>query len=113
MSQKIAILILIVLVAVLTSCTNTAFDSKKWKNWNGKESFVRWDMTDDLINNYNLQGKTHKEIENLLGKPSNGIASSPDDYYYDLGPCRRGIDYGSFYIEFKNDKVIQVEKHCH
>ncbi len=96
----------------MTSCSGKSFDSNKWKNWDGKESFIRWDMADDLINNQELRGKTQREIETLLGKPNNGQNSSADLFYYDLGPCRSGIDYGSLYIKFKDEKVVQVEKHC-
>ena len=103
---------MLLIFAILTSCTNTSFDSEKWKNWDGKESFVRWDMANDLIDRHSLKGKTHEEIEELLGKPGNGINSDSNHYYYDLGPCRRGIDFGSLYLDFKDDKVVQVEKHC-
>ena len=110
--QKLNILLIFGTVAVMTSCNNTSFDSVKWKNWDGKESFVRWDMTDDLINKYDLKAKTQNEIKILLGEPDNGINSDKNNYYYDLGPCRNGIDYGSLTIHFKNKKVTKIEKHC-
>ncbi len=99
---------------VLSSCTDIRFDNQKWKNWDIKESdsHLRWDMVDDLIDNYNLEGKTRKEIIELLGRPDNGVASSAEHFYYDLGPCRRGIDFGSLNMEFKSGKVVKIEKHC-
>lgn len=104
--------ILVILTIILTSCHGSTFNSEKWKNWDGKESYVRWDMADDLRDNYSLIGQTHEQIEKLLGKPDNSQHSSPDEYYYDLGPCRRGIDFGSFTLNFKNGKVYKVRIAC-
>ena len=73
---------------------------------------MRWDMTDDLVNNYKLKGKSEQEVKRLLGEPGNSVDDSPDRLYYDLGPCRRGIDYGSMYVELKIGKVVHVEVHC-
>ena len=70
-------------------------------------------MANDLINNYDLMDKSHDEILELLGKPGNDISNSEDEYYYDLGPCRRGIDFGSLHIEFKDGKVSLIKKYCH
>lgn len=107
-------IVFIIILFLLNSCTDISFDSEEWKNWKENESnmHMRWDMTDDLIQNYNLVGKTHQEIKELLGKPSSGVSNSKDDYLYDLGPCRSGIDYGTLYLEFKNDKVDLVKKSC-
>lgn len=101
------------IVLILSSCTDINFDSKEWKKWDIKtDTNLRWDMVDDLINNYNLKGKTEHEIKELLGEPESNVQNPSDDYYYDLGPCRRGIDFGSLNIEFKNGKVIKIEKTC-
>lgn len=111
---KINVFLIIPIFTVITSCNDLSFNSEKWKNWKETESNIhmRWDMVDDLIDNYHLIGKTHHEIEELLGKPENRVSSSKDNYYYNLGPCRSGIDYGSLYIEFKNSKVDNVGKNC-
>ncbi len=105
-------IIIIVYLVLFASCNNTSFDSAKWKRWDGKKSYVRWDMAYDLIKHHNLKGKNHKEIEDLLGKPDIDVFSSTDKYEYDLGPCRKNFDFGILTIEFKNDTVIKVEKHC-
>jgi hypothetical protein len=70
-------------------------------------------MSDDLIENYNLVGKPRNEILFLLGQPDNNLEGTEDEIFYDLGPCRRGIDFGALYIYFKTDTVIMVEKNCH
>lgn len=107
-------LILSILVPLITNCTNINFNSDHWKNWDETKINMpaRWDMIDDLINNYGLSGKSQSEILMLLGEPDNGISSSEDRYYYDLGPCRSGISYGSLFINFKNAKVVKVDTHC-
>lgn len=107
-------IVFIIILFILNSCTDISFDSEEWKNWKENESnmHIRWDMTDDLIQNYNLVGKTHQEIEKLLGKPSSGVSNSENNYFYDLGPCRRGINYGSLHLVFKNGQVDHVNKSC-
>ena len=108
------ILTIFLILLSLSSCTDNSFNSKKWKSWDIRESEtnLRWDMANDLIENYNLKGKTQSEIIDLLGKPESNVQNPSDDYYYDLGPCRRGIDFGSLNIVFKNGRVIKIEKNC-
>lgn len=102
------------ILLILVSCTEKNFDSKKWKTWDVTNSdyISRWDMVDDLIENYNLKGKTKIQIEEILGKPLQEEPNSSEIYSYDLGPCGRGIDFGSLHIFFRNGKVRKVEKSC-
>lgn len=113
--MKITQILLICLI--FTSCHNISFDSKKWTNWEEKESSMRLrlDMVDDLISNYNLIGKSSVDIEFLLGKPDNDCQAEDCNMNYNLGPCRGllGVDYGVLTVELKNRKVIKVNKHCH
>ena len=96
------------------SCTDTNFNSPKWKNWKETEStmHMRWDMVDDLINNFDLIGKSKIEIKQLLGDTQEKSLSDDCTVYYYLGPCRNGINYGNLIINFKNGKVISIEKNC-
>ncbi|PHR47039.1 MAG: hypothetical protein COA32_08945 [Fluviicola sp.] len=66
--KKITNIILVPFLFILMSCTNRSFDSEKWKEWSykGSDSFLRWDMADDLVDNYDLMGKTKKQIIELL-----------------------------------------------
>jgi hypothetical protein len=104
------------LAMVLSSCHHIDFNSDKWKNWkenSEEEVSVRWDMTEDLINNYDLQGKDTLEIFKLMGKErldyfSNNIFIAR----YPLGYCRKGISYGTLELTFKNGKVVNIIKHC-
>lgn len=101
---------------ILSSCHDISFDSDKWKNWEESEKNMRMrlDMTDDLITNYNLVGKSYTEIVGLLGQPEQKCDREDCLIQYNLGPCRRfGIAYGVLDIKFNNGKVIKVEKRCH
>ena len=110
--MKFTLAIFLILLS-LSSCTDVRFNSEKWKSWDIRESTnLRWDMATDLIENHQLEGKTQSEIIDLLGKPESNVQNPSDDLYYDLGPCRRGIDYGGLTIVFKNGRVIKIEKSC-
>jgi hypothetical protein len=100
----------------IISCHNISFDSEKWKNWAENESnmFMRIDMANDLISNYNLIGKSSMEIEKLLGKPNQERRGKDCVVSYDLGPCRAfGPSYGVLDIEIRDGKVIDVNQRCH
>ena len=79
--------------------THEQFNSEKWKNWTESESelSLRWDMMNSLRKNYELNGKTRKEIINLLGKPDNETNS---EFRYYLGMSKSGINTGSLTIKF-------------
>ena len=110
--MKFKLAIFLILLS-LSSCSDISFNSEKWKGWNIKsDTNLRWDMANDLIENHNLEGKTQSEIIDLLGEPESNVQNPSDDYYYVLGPCRRGIDFGSLIIVFKNGRVIKIEKSC-
>lgn len=86
--------------------THEQFNSEKWKNWTESESelSLRWDMMNSLRKNYELNGKTRKEIIDLLGKPDNETNSN---FRYYLGMSKSGINTGSLTIKFsENGKVM-------
>jgi hypothetical protein len=114
LTKSFIIITSLLFISILTSCTDIAFDAEKWKSWNmqGSDSNLRWDMADDLIENYHLKGKTKKEIVALLGEPMDGVRAAGDVFSYDLGPCRRGIDFGGLYLTFFNGRVVKIEKSC-
>ena len=107
-------LIPLLFLLLLTSCNDIDFNSDKWKNWEETEvnMHMRWDMADDLINNFDLIGKSKVEIVQLLGDTQIECDKGNCKVRYSLGPCRKGIDYGSLMIQFKDGKVVHVEKHC-
>jgi hypothetical protein len=84
----------------------TDFVSNEWINWEETQSSfgVRWNMTYDLSNNYELKGKTKKEIEAILGKPS---SESKNEMSYYLGLTGHGINTGSLTFEFKKGRVVK------
>ncbi len=102
---------LFIIVFLILSCTkqiDEKFDSTKWKNWEETEAtlFMRWDMRNDLIENYKLKGLSREEIIDLLGKPEKEIK---DQFRFNLGPARKGIDYGTLIFEFKNETVANYQ----
>lgn len=84
------------------------FNAEKWKNWEESEDTMslRWDMINDLQDNYKLDGMTEEEIIELLGEP--GSKSNVEWTYY-LGMARRGIDTGTLSLVFENGKVKSHE----
>ncbi|MEO9965052.1 MAG: hypothetical protein ABJF11_04640 [Reichenbachiella sp.] len=63
--------IILILTLSIISCSQTKFDSEKWKKWTETESTMtlRWDMRKDLIRKHKLVGLTAYEVINLLGEP--------------------------------------------
>ncbi|WP_341901540.1 hypothetical protein [Fluviicola taffensis] len=106
-------LIFLLLVSLLSACHNTSFDSVKWKNWKEIDGTNdRWDMSDDLIDNYLKKGITIKEVEILLSDSLTKQETGNIDLYYSLGPCRSGISYGGLTITFRNGKLEKISRTC-
>ena len=86
------------------------FESKKWKNWTESEMELssRWDMMNSLRNNYDLKGKTKKEIIILLGEPEFEESNSEFSYY--LGYSKRGINTGRLVFYINADGIISDYK---
>jgi hypothetical protein len=104
------VLTLMVYVGIITLWLSVAmyypkedFDKDKWKS----DVKKRYEMTDDLVNNKKLIGKTKEEIIQLLGQEENIFES--DEWTYNVGfrPSMFGIDPDILEIEFKDDKVIK------
>lgn len=107
MTFKNKIAVFIIYSIILISCNGqkeSTFDSEKWKNWEETEStlFLRWEMRNDLIENYNLKKLSKKDVIKLLGEPEN---ESKDNFRYNLGPTGKGINYGTLILKFENDTV--------
>lgn len=101
-------LIILVLALSILSCSQTKFDSEKWKNWTETESTMtlRWDMRKDLIKKHKLVDLTTSEITALLGEPEK---KSETEFRYYLGMARHGIDTGSLILTIENGKVIDYK----
>lgn len=82
------------------------FDSDSWKNWKETEAemTLRWDMMNSLRKDYELKGMTKIEVIDLLGNPS---INNDSIFYFNLGPSKRGINYG--YLKMKFDTSGKVE----
>lgn len=110
------ILVVLFILSIFNSKDNQAyqipFDSNEWKVM---EKTERYKMYDDLVNNYNLIGKSYSEIEMLLGTkcmeydPNN---DSSDNNYYWAYTIRNDNFEGDevILIHFENNLVTEVEK---
>ena len=81
------------------------FDSDKWKNWEETEETIsmRWNMTHDLKNKYELIGMTKDDIISILGKPD---YEGKNEISYFLGMSGYGIDTGSLTFKIKEGEII-------
>lgn len=84
------------------------FDRQKW--FTNKEK--RYELSKDLIKSKTLLGKSKAEIKQLLGDDADN-KDKFDTWDFELGyrPELFNIDPDYLQIEFKNDKVINVEQH--
>jgi hypothetical protein len=76
------------------------FESQKWRttNMNSEENWsLRWDMMNDLRNDYQLIGMSKNEIIKLLGEPDNK-SESYSKFRYSLGYAHFGVDTGTLII---------------
>ena len=102
------ILILTTLTQIMIGCSGTEFNSEEWKNWEESEAdlFMRWDMTDDLINDYDLKGMSTEQVIELLGKPEN---RTEKEFRYFLGHTRQGINTGSLILTIEKDTITDYK----
>jgi hypothetical protein len=106
------VFISILFILTLASCqTKQKFDKAKWAEVADLMTFPnRKYMIDDLMQNYQLKGKTYRELVDLLDKPQKKLDSSLR-VYYDID-----VDYGTdidpvytkiLSIEFDKDTVVR------
>ena len=99
-------------ILTLVSChTKQKFDKTKWAEVADLMTFPnRKNMIDDLVQNYQLKGKTYQELTELLGRPQSRLDSTLQ-VYYDID-----IDYGfdidpvytkTLSIQFDKDTVVR------
>ena len=84
------------------------FNETQWKSWKETENDIslRWNMVNDLTENYILKGRSKEEIKDFLGEP---LKEGSDRLEYYLGMAGYGIDIGMLYLYFENEKVLRVE----
>jgi outer membrane protein assembly factor BamE (lipoprotein component of BamABCDE complex) len=83
------------------------FDKQKW--FANKET--RYEISEDIIKNKMLIGKTKSEVRQLLGDEGNNNESNHWDYYLGFRPGIANIDPDVLDIEFKDGKVFKVGQH--
>jgi hypothetical protein len=84
------ILLLFIIITTNYSChPKQKFDKEKWAEVAELMTFPnRKYMIDDLVQNYQLKGKTYHEIVELLGQPQSNLDSTLQ-VFYDID-----VDYG-------------------
>ena len=95
--------LILIWFAVATYYPERTFEKDKWTT----DVEKRYEMTDDLVNNKKLIGKTKKEIIELLGQEENNLDSLRWTYYIGYKPSIIGIDPDVLEIEFKDDIVVK------
>jgi len=85
---------------------NIQFDSKKWK----ASMDLRNNMSDDIIKNKLLIGKTKNEVIDLLGKNFETDGVHADTIFYIIDKNSYGGDPLTLYVKLKNNKVVSVSK---
>lgn len=107
--QRIIIILYFIFSLVIVGCSKyEKFDSTKWKEWKEleKNSDLRWNMSKDLIENYQLKGVTKDSIINLLGEPK---SEQNNKFQYFLGHTGKGINTGTLTIIFDNGTVKELK----
>lgn len=106
------VFISILFIVALSSCqTKQKFDKAKWAEVADLMTFPnRKYMIDDLIQSYQLKGKTYQQLIDLLDTPQKKLDSTLQ-VYYDID-----VDYGTdidpvytkiLSIEFDKDTVVR------
>ncbi len=83
------------------------FDKQKWQN----DIEKRYELTDDLIDNEVLIGKSMKQVKKLLGTDYQESGKDRWSYYLGTKPALFAIDPDYLDIDFKNGRVIHVTQH--
>jgi hypothetical protein len=95
--------LIIAWVYAVTDYPKVDFDKTKW----AADIEKRYEMTDDLVDNEKLTGKTKDEIIELLGLEDNTQQSNQWTYYIGFRPRLFSVDPDILVIEFKNGKVFK------
>jgi hypothetical protein len=107
LTPLIYVAVFMIWVISISYYPSNEFDKQKWH----KDIDKRYELSEDIIENEILLGKTTDEVKTLLGDDYQ--QSGPDTWSYYLGfkPQLFGIDPDYLEIEFKDGRVIKVSQH--
>jgi hypothetical protein len=96
------LLLPITMIVLLRTCIPHKFDSKEWQNHENRTKTYQ-----ELMDSHKIDGKTKKEVKELLGNPESVLIYNFDSLYH------YSISYDSYFsnwnycldIYFKNDTV--------
>ncbi len=83
------------------------FDKQKWQT----DIEKRYELTDDLIDDKVLIGKTMQQVQKLLGDDYQESGKDRWSYYLGTKAGLFGIDPDYLDIDFKNGRVVHVAQH--
>ena len=83
------------------------FDKQKWHD----DVEKRYELSEELIDNEILIGKTMDEVKQLLGDDYQESGKDRWSYYLGFRPQLFGIDPDYLDIDFENGRVIKVGQH--
>ena len=111
MKTRIFAYISILIFAI--SCTNKKFDKTIWNSDFTDDKLTyenRNEMLDDLLENYELKGKSISEVEKIMGKfDEHSFSDSTNLIEIPILVKWRGIDpykYKYLKMEYNNNKII-------
>lgn len=90
--------VLIFLIPLILGCSladeieSRPFDSESWNN----DPEHRYEMIDDLMNNYLILGISRSEVEAIIGKAVTCYYLGSDSYRYN----------NELYLEYENDVLV-------
>jgi len=96
----------ILIFSIIEYYPNRDFDKGRWLN----DRETRYELSKNIIESKMLIGKTKTEIRRLLGDESNKDDVDQWQYYLGFKPEILDIDPSTLIIDFKNDRVINVEQ---
>ncbi len=81
------------------------FDRKRWFT----DAALRYEMKEDIVDNGLLEGKSKKQIIELIGRPDNSNSLNVGNY--DLGSSSAGLGWQYNYLQliFEMEKVKEVK----
>ena len=107
LSTFLYVSVIVVWISVISYYPTRDFDKEVWQ----QDKLKRYEMTEDIIDNKMLIGKTRSEVIKLLGNDYSGAIGRRLTYEVGHVPGLFNIDPDFLEIEFENGVVTNVWQH--